>query len=201
MQEKGLITKDIKVLIVDDNEDNRIILEQMLKKYPLKIFMAKNGLEAVEIANEQTPDLIFMDLNLPDISGQEASHIIKHKSKEIKIIALTGDVCAIEGELKDSDIFELCIAKPFDRNLIKSIIKTLTDTTFQESKQQNKLSQDYILELSQCAKMGRISCLESLITRCADEEIKNFLQEKVLSFDFEEIIIWAKRLTCEIADC
>lgn len=114
-----------KVLIVDDNEDNRAILEYLLKQYPLEIFCAENGLESIKIANEHKPDLIFMDLNLPDILGSEASKIIKENSKSSKIIALTGDVCGIEKEMQRSEIFDLCLLKPFDRKQIKSIIEAL----------------------------------------------------------------------------
>jgi|GEM_PF-1833599 len=201
IEPKALRTKDLKILIVDDNEDNRIILELMLKKYPLKIFTAQNGLEALKVANEQKPDLIFMDLNLPDINGQEVSKIIKKELKDIKIIALTGDVYAIEREMKNSDIFELCLAKPFDRNQIKNIINKFINETAQKFQLTNKLPQDYLLELIACAKMGRISCLEDFIRRCDDKEIKKFLEEKVLSFNFDEIIVWAKRVSDENANC
>lgn len=199
LKPEDIKTKELKILIVDDNEDNRIILELMLKKYPLKIFVAQNGLEAIKIANEQKPDLIFMDLNLPDISGQEASKIIKHEFKESKIIALTGDLCAIEKEMKNGDLFELCLAKPFERNQIKNIINEFINKTAQEFQLTNMLPKEYLLELIACAKMGRISCLEDLMTQCNDKESKKFLQKKVLSFDFDAIIAWANKVNDEHA--
>ncbi|MDD2356412.1 MAG: response regulator [Thiovulaceae bacterium] len=189
--------KEIKILIVDDNEDNRIVLELILKKFPLTIFVAQTGLEAVKVANEQKPNLIFMDLNLPDITGLEASKIIKSDLQDIKIIALTGDLCMIERELKNSDLFELCLAKPFERNQIKNIISELMNETAQEV----HLPKEYLLEVIACAKMGRISCLEDLMTRCHDQGSKKFLQEKILTFDFDVIIAWANKMSDKHANC
>ena len=196
IEPKDQKSKELKILVVDDNEDNRIILELILKKYSPKIFTAQNGLEAIKMANEQRPELIFMDLNLPDISGQEATRIIKNELQETKIIALTGDLYAIEKEMKNGNLFELCLSKPFDRDQIKNIIKTFTDKSVQEYKEVFK---GYLLELTACAKMGRISCLEDLIAKCEDKEIKKFLQEKVFSFNFDDIVIWAQGFKSEKA--
>ena len=183
-----LPTMHNKVLIVDDNEDNRLVLETILKKYPLKIFIAKNGSEAITIANKEDPQLIFMDLNLPDISGQEASKLIRQNHKEIKIIALTGDLCAIEKEIQKKDLFELCIAKPFNRKQIQTIIQTYTNQFSIESNMDTQISKEYLERLIKCATMGQLSCLEDIIAQCHDDTLKNLLNERLLAFDFEAII-------------
>ncbi|MBU0632747.1 response regulator [bacterium] len=196
---KNTINKKTKILIVDDNEDNRNILELFLKKFPLQIFFAQNGLTSIEIANIEQPDLIFMDLHLPDISGKEAAKIIKRHQSDIKIIALTGDMNAIEFETYENSIFEKCLAKPFYRNQIQEIIATFTDIMQEESIPANKLSIDYLSELTECAKVGRVSCLENLIDQCDNAATKKFLKEKLFSFNFEEIILWAQRVDNEPA--
>lgn len=120
-------TSDIKVLIVDDNEDNRSVLELILKRFGLKIFSAKSGSQAIKIAKEEKADLIFMDLHLPDMNGIKASISIKEALPDTKIFALSGDVEALKKESLNNTIFESCIEKPFSRNEIKEIVLTFTD--------------------------------------------------------------------------
>lgn len=116
----------LKVLIVDDNEDNRVILELLLKKYPLQIFHAHNGLDSVKVATTEKPTLIFMDLHMPGINGIEASRLIKDKLPDVAIIALSGDSNAIEEKVIESDIFESHILKPFHRDEIRKIVTKFT---------------------------------------------------------------------------
>lgn len=189
--------KETKILIVDDNEDNRTILELLLKNSPLKIFLAKNGLESIELASTHKPNLVFMDLHLPDINGMEAAERIKNELPNTKIIALTGDVDAL-CEIQNNTIFELCISKPFNRNDIKNIIKTFRYEKLEDLTPKNKPSKEYLLKLEECAKAGRINCLEDLIQKCKDTKIQKLLKEKLLSFDFKEIILWAQRINNEI---
>jgi two-component system, cell cycle response regulator DivK len=66
-----------RVLIVDDNEDNRQILIDLLSANGFEVIEALNGLDAVAIAARETPDLVLMDIQLPGIDGHEATRRIK----------------------------------------------------------------------------------------------------------------------------
>jgi len=81
----------IKILIVDDHPVVREGIGAMLKREPdFKIVgEATNGLEAIGKANELSPDVILMDLRMPEMDGVEAITRIKHDSPDIKFIILT----------------------------------------------------------------------------------------------------------------
>jgi two-component system, cell cycle response regulator DivK len=79
-----------KVLVVDDMPDNRELFLQYLEDL-YEVVEATNGREAVAVAVEQMPDLILMDLSLPEMTGWEATEVLKRNdtTKKIPVIALT----------------------------------------------------------------------------------------------------------------
>ena len=68
-----------RILVVDDQEDNRRILRDLLTASGFEVIEAKTGEEAVTLAEAETPDLILMDIQLPGIDGYEATRQIKAK--------------------------------------------------------------------------------------------------------------------------
>ena len=68
-----------RILVVDDQEDNRRILRDLLTNSSFEVVEARTGEEAVTLAEAQTPDLILMDIQLPGIDGYEATRQIKAK--------------------------------------------------------------------------------------------------------------------------
>lgn len=83
--------KEVKIIIADDHQLILNGITDMLrpiKEYKI-VAMAKNGKEAVEKAIEYNPDLIFMDISMPEMNGIEATSIISQTLPSVKIIALT----------------------------------------------------------------------------------------------------------------
>ncbi len=80
-----------KILIVEDNDANMYLIAFILKKGGFHIREARTGIEGVETANREKPDLIIMDIQLPDINGLEATKQIRANmaNTEIPIVALT----------------------------------------------------------------------------------------------------------------
>jgi two-component system, cell cycle response regulator DivK len=80
-----------RILIVDDDEDNRIIMNDILAAYGHTVISAVNGLEAVELAMKEKPDIIFLDLSMPVIDGWQAAAKIRSMPdiSTIPIIAFT----------------------------------------------------------------------------------------------------------------
>lgn len=78
------------ILIAEDVESNFLYLKAVLSKLNATIFWAKNGVEAVEICdNEPSIDLVLMDLQMPDMNGYEATQILKKKFPKLPIVAQT----------------------------------------------------------------------------------------------------------------
>jgi len=79
------------VLLVEDNEMNWEMLSRRLRRRGYEVSVAVNGRIGIEMAFSGGPDIILMDLNLPEIDGWEATSILKNdeRSKHIPIIGLT----------------------------------------------------------------------------------------------------------------
>ncbi len=80
-----------KILLVEDNELNRNMLQRRLTRRGFEVVTAVDGSEGVSKASTESPDLILMDLNLPVIDGWEATRQIKAADGTIPVIALTAD--------------------------------------------------------------------------------------------------------------
>ncbi len=79
-----------KILVAEDNDSNYILMTYILKNQ-YEYFRAKNGKETVELAESESPDLILMDLKMPVMDGLEATRLIKEKTPDMPIIALTAN--------------------------------------------------------------------------------------------------------------
>jgi CheY-like chemotaxis protein len=88
--------KGMRVLLVEDNIMNQFVANQVLELWNIKVDFANNGLEAVDMLKENDYSLVLMDLQMPVMSGYEATNFIRDKTNrlrnpEIPIIALTAD--------------------------------------------------------------------------------------------------------------
>jgi CheY-like chemotaxis protein len=79
------------ILLVEDNEDNRIIYATALRYAGYEVFEAITGIEGVQQARSHHPDLVLMDISVPELDGWEATAILKADpaTKHIPIIAVT----------------------------------------------------------------------------------------------------------------
>lgn len=80
-----------KVLVVEDNDDNLRLISYALHRYGYEVLSAETGCKGVELAIEERPAFIIMDINLPDIDGLEATRRIRKSGANgsIPIIAIT----------------------------------------------------------------------------------------------------------------
>ena len=113
----------LSVLVAEDNQFNRLLLQIMLGNNEISYDMADNGLQAVELATRKNYDLILMDIQMPEMDGIEATKKIRSLiSKPIPIIAITAN--AVEEELNTyiKEGLTDYLTKPFDEyNLLKKI--------------------------------------------------------------------------------
>ncbi|MBN1207826.1 MAG: response regulator [Myxococcaceae bacterium] len=118
-----------RVLVVDDFDDAREMYAEYLEFAGFQVETARNGAEAVEKAQEASPDIILMDLSLPVMDGWEATRLIKgdSRTRDIPVMALSGHVLAgSENNAKEAGADEF-VAKPCLpqdlENKIRSMLK------------------------------------------------------------------------------
>lgn len=111
-----------KILVAEDVDSNYLLLKALIgKEYTL--YRAQNGLEAVEMFKTTSPDLILMDIKMPEMNGLEATQTIRQYSKNIPIIALTA--FAFESD-KEAALQAGCndfLTKPFSKIALISLLK------------------------------------------------------------------------------
>jgi CheY-like chemotaxis protein len=83
----------VKILYVEDNDDNIYMLERRLKRAGFDVVIARDGAQGVAMALAEQPALILMDMGLPVLDGSEATRLIKAapETKHIPVIALTAN--------------------------------------------------------------------------------------------------------------
>jgi two-component system, cell cycle response regulator DivK len=107
------------ILIVEDNPVNRKLLLTILKPHGYRLLTAVDGEEALRIVDQEMPDLILMDLQLPKLNGYEATKTLKENplTCHIPIIALTAHAMADEQARALDSGFQEYITKPIDTRL------------------------------------------------------------------------------------
>lgn len=116
----------LNILIVDDNKINREMLDIQLRKMGYKPLIAKDGEEAINIAVDRQPDLIFMDIMMPGIDGIEATRKIREELKDESpiIIALSADTFSVQSQSSMIHTFDDYMSKPFfAQGLLEAIKK------------------------------------------------------------------------------
>ncbi|KJR98362.1 MAG: histidine kinase [Peptococcaceae bacterium BRH_c4a] len=114
--------KNLDVLIVDDQPGVRYLLDVIITEEGHMVRMARNGLEAVESVKSARPDLVIMDVRMPQMCGIEALGKIKIISPETEVVLMTAYVSdeTVQMALKKGAL--CCFTKPFDVDGIKAFI-------------------------------------------------------------------------------
>ncbi|MEE8517162.1 MAG: response regulator [Alphaproteobacteria bacterium] len=116
------------VLIVEDNELNMKLFHDLLEAHGYKTLQTKDGMEALELARKHHPNLVLMDIQLPEVSGLEVTKWIKEDEdlKSIPVIAVTAFAMKGDEEKIREGGCEAYIAKPISvSNFIEVIEKVI----------------------------------------------------------------------------
>jgi two-component system cell cycle response regulator DivK len=115
------------VLYVEDNEFNRKIVRQLLAATTYRLLEATDGEEGVATAIETQPDLILMDIQLPRLSGLEATHRLREDPRTARIPIIVVTSFALSGD--DQKAFEAgasaYLAKPYSPRQLLELIRKL----------------------------------------------------------------------------
>lgn len=115
------------ILIVDDQKGVRRLLEEIFKKDGWAVSTAVDGSEAVEMALQIQPDIILMDMKMPNMNGLEASQKIIGQNPNLTIIMMTayGEMEVVRAALESG--VKKCITKPFDIVYLRDMVNTLVE--------------------------------------------------------------------------
>jgi signal transduction histidine kinase/ActR/RegA family two-component response regulator len=119
-------SEPLKVLVVDDSVTNRRILVSYLEQKRHQVIESANGLDAIKTARDFVPDVIFMDLDMPGMSGLNASVAIRNlesAARDAFIVATTGQVFDSDQRAAREAGMDDFLAKPYNFKKVNEILK------------------------------------------------------------------------------
>lgn len=125
--ETDLIDKNAKILLVEDDKVNQMVAQKLLEKQGFSCDIAQNGLEAIELLKLTDYDLVFMDMQMPQMGGLEATRIIRQSDSgvidpQVIILAMTANAMESDRHLCLQAGMNDFMSKPVSRqNLIKKL--------------------------------------------------------------------------------
>ncbi len=104
------------ILNIEDNEANRLLLQRVLEPHPYRLIQAVDGESGFRMALEEEPDLILVDMGLPDIDGQTVATLLRQipEFESVPLIAITAWPEDKAQEMAAQYGFDGCITKPMD---------------------------------------------------------------------------------------
>jgi len=117
----------LRVLVAEDNRTNRLVLSKMLKNLSLDLVFAANGVEAVQKFGEIRPELVFMDVSMPEMDGMEATRRIREieastGQRRTPIVALTAHALSGDRERILASGMDDYLTKPLKKAALSAII-------------------------------------------------------------------------------
>jgi PAS domain S-box-containing protein len=177
-------TEPVKILVVDDQKDNRDLLRTLLTGAGFEVREAENGREAVDLFTRWSPHAVLMDLRLPVMDGYEAARQIKSTKtgRHIPVIAVTASAFKDSEEQVFADGMDGFISKPFEPEELFDVLKqalkieyAYADTPDQAkdrtsawsltSGDLDSLPEDLVQAMLQAVEQGDMARLRGLITR------------------------------------
>jgi len=116
----------MKVLIADDDRTIRTLLADVLADLGHKVVAASNGVEAVELAASEEPEMIFLDFLMPRLSGLDALKAIRRQGIKVPIVVLSAISDSSMREMEGVEQADAILEKPFKKKTIEKAIEKAT---------------------------------------------------------------------------
>lgn len=115
------------ILYVDDNRENRLLIRRVLEAEGCSVIEAEDGLEGLELATQIVPDVILLDINMPEMDGYQVAKRLKEDkiTFHIPIIAVTANVMAGDRERTLEAGCDMYIFKPIDVDLLPDQVSSI----------------------------------------------------------------------------
>jgi len=112
-----------RILVVEDHEVNQQLFQTILEKLGHRVFLAGDGLQAVETAGQAEFDLIFMDIQMPNMNGYDATRKLREMGVQTPIIAVTASALQKEQKKAIAAGMNHCLTKPFKKKDLVPVLK------------------------------------------------------------------------------
>jgi PAS domain S-box-containing protein len=170
------LRKNIKVLVVEDIPLNQLLMKTLLDDFGFERDIAENGKIAIEKMQNNSYDVILMDLQMPEMNGFEATEYIrKTMNSKIPIIALTADVTAVDLAKCKSVGMNDYIAKPVDERLLYSKIVGIVRKPL--AKKAKEMKKNIIVQKPKCTDLGYLESRTKSNPKLMMEMIAAYLQQ------------------------
>jgi CheY-like chemotaxis protein len=118
------VNRSLEVLVAEDNIVNQLLAQRMLEKWGHRVVVVPNGREATIAAAQRQFDVIFMDVQMPDMDGPEATAIIRaaEDGHRVPIIAMTAHAMKGDRDMCLAAGMDDYVAKPIDASLLRMAI-------------------------------------------------------------------------------
>jgi PAS domain S-box-containing protein len=187
-----------KALVVEDNETNQIVAKSVLEDIGFGVELANDGYEGVKKAKQGNYDMVFMDLQMPNMDGFEATKKIREFDTKTPIIALSAAVMARDKELTRDAGMDDHLSKPIVRQRLQEVVERYFETqSIQKDKQPESenlpkvegIDFDSVLEMVNGEHSTLVAMYERFVREYSDiEKIQN------LSRDSDEFVKYIHKL-------
>ncbi|TAG10716.1 MAG: response regulator, partial [Rhodobacterales bacterium] len=123
--------RQMRVLAAEDNRTNQLVFQKMVRAHDIDLVFADNGRIAVELYQSYQPDLIFMDISMPEMDGKEATRAIRALEASGKGVSAHVPIVALTAHAMDGDADEI-LAAGIDQYLTKPLRKAAIEATLAE---------------------------------------------------------------------
>jgi len=187
------LLKETEILLVEDNPINQEIIKGLLENSNLKLDIANNGQEGIEFFEKKSYALILMDIQMPIMDGYKASKIIRQKSKDIPIIALSANAMKEDMEKSKAHGMNTHLNKPVEVEKLYRVLLQYIPNQFikKENYIDEELKEKLFFELEKALKRKRPKICKDIIKELEeynlspeDLTIFNRLKELIGNYKF-----------------
>lgn len=159
--------KGLRILAVEDNELNRMVLQVILKKCEVVVTIAHNGQEAIKLIQEQEFDLVLMDVQMPIVDGLEATKYIREELKlTTPIIGLSANAMREEVEICKQAGMNDYLVKPYSERVLVEVMKKWSPEVMatESTKDENEVAEELDLSVLKQYVGNDIGALRDVVT-------------------------------------
>lgn len=136
----------LKLLVAEDNPDNQLLIQVLLQKLGIQSVLVENGHKAVERVLLEHFDLVLMDMQMPEMGGEEATALIRHAGIETPIVALTANVMSEDQSRYLKAGCQAVLSKPIVQKAFLAVIQKFCQTGVSLDEQlENQLASDPVI--------------------------------------------------------